>query len=260
MSITFQDIEQYRRDGYLLVDDVFAPEEVEAMLNEVHGGKRLSESELNTSDTQGNKVKLAYWEQLIGDIWSAASTDARIALRVRLLLGEEASFFHGKVMLKEARTGGAWEWHQDYGYWYNQGFLYPGMISAFVALDAATVENGCLRVLKGSHKLGRLDHGNVGGQTGADPARMKELEGMYETVHVTMSPGSVLFFDANLLHCSAANASDRHRRSFIMCYSAWSNPQLTRNGIVRRDACPIVDRATILPGATARQPEADVRQ
>lgn len=42
------------------------------------------------------------------------------------------------------------------------------MASCFVAVDAATRENGYLQVLKGSHKLGRIEHGRVGGQTGTD--------------------------------------------------------------------------------------------
>lgn len=88
-------------------------------------------------------------------------------------------------MLKEAHTG-AWEWHQDYGYWYDQGFLFPRMLSAFVSLDQATRENGCLSVLRGSHRIG----------------------------------------DANLLHTSSPNESDHHRRSFITAYNALGNGQL----------------------------------
>ena len=65
----------------------------------------------------------------------------------------------------EPRVGGRWEWHQDFGYWYEVGCLQPEkMLSVMVAIDAATVENGCLEVLRGSHKLGRLHHGNTGEQ------------------------------------------------------------------------------------------------
>ena len=101
---------------------------------------------------RANKARLAIWHELGDDIWAAASTNPRIVNNLRILLGEEIAFFHGKVMLKEAKQGGAWEWHQDYGYWYNQGFAFPRLISAFVALDAATKENGCLQVLRGSHR------------------------------------------------------------------------------------------------------------
>ena len=63
-------------------------------------------------------------------------------------------------MQKEPKVGGAWEWHQDYGYWYKNEFLFPDqMISVMVAITKANKENGCLQVIKGSHKLGRIEHG-----------------------------------------------------------------------------------------------------
>ncbi len=62
--------------------------------------------------------------------------------------------------------GGAWEWHQDYGYWYNNGCLLPDMASCLMGIDRATKANGCLQVLKGSHHMGRIEHLKTGDQTG----------------------------------------------------------------------------------------------
>src|SRR5205823_4545204 len=155
------------------------------------------------------------------------STCPRIVNNIRILMAEEIAFFHGKVMLKEARQGGAWEWHQDYGYWYDQGYAFPRLMSAFVALDPAVRANGCLQVLRGSHRLGRLSHSKVGTQTGADPSRIAQIETLFERVYCEMTPGSVLFFHCNLLHASGPNESDRPRRSFIICYNALGNPQFT---------------------------------
>jgi len=72
--------------------------------------------------------------------------------------------FHSKLMQKEPKVGGAWEWHQDYGYWYQNGVLRPDLCSVSIAVDAATRENGCMQVLKGSHKMGRVDHIQSGDQ------------------------------------------------------------------------------------------------
>ena len=49
-------------------------------------------------------------------------------------------------MMKEAFTGGSFVWHQDYGYWYMNGCLYPDMGTAFIAIDRCDEENGCLQV------------------------------------------------------------------------------------------------------------------
>jgi hypothetical protein len=89
------------------------------------------------------------------------------------LLGDEVYHYHSKLSAKEPRVGGAWEWHQDYGYWYLNGCLFPEMASIYIALDAATRENGCLQVIRGSHHIGRIEHGRFGDQTGADPERVQ---------------------------------------------------------------------------------------
>lgn len=244
MLLSHLQAEQYDRDGYLLVENVFSPDEVAAMLRAVEGGERVSAATFTMNDGSQKAAKLALWSELGNDIWTAASIHPQIVNNARLLLRDDVSFFHGKVMLKEAHSGGAWEWHQDYGYWYDDGYAFPHLISAFVALDAATVENGCLQVLRGSHRLGRLSHGGVGGQVGVDKERLRRIEPLFERVHCEMPPGSVLFFHCNLLHASAANESDFPRRAFIVCYNAVSNPVL---GSTSSPApCPIGSEHAIL--------------
>jgi hypothetical protein len=120
---------------------------------------------------------------------------------------------------------------QDYGYWYTN-FLTSDLASCMIALDRSTKANGCLQVLKGSHKAERISHGPVGvGQTGADPARVALLQeqGRLEVVHCEMEPGSVLFFHSNLLHSSAPNRSPYSRWSLICCYGACGNPPLAHH-------------------------------
>ena len=61
----------------------------------------------------------------------------------------------------------------DFGYWYSQGLLHPDkIINAILPMDTNTLENGCMRLLKRSHTLGRIEHGTFGGQAGADPRRV----------------------------------------------------------------------------------------
>jgi ectoine hydroxylase-related dioxygenase (phytanoyl-CoA dioxygenase family) len=97
------------------------------------------------------------------------------------------------------------------------------MGSAFIAVDPNTRENGCLQVLKGSHKLGRLEHGRYGDQTGADPERVDEATKAMETVYVELGPGDTLFFHSNLLHRSDQNTSEHPRWSLICCYNTKHN-------------------------------------
>ena len=127
------------------------------------------------------------------------------------------------MIMKDARVGGAWTWHQDYGYWYQNGVLFPLLTSVFIAVDPATRENGCLQVIPDSHELGRIDHVLTGDQAGADMDRVEEVLKRLPLVHVEMAPGDALFFHPNLLHRSDQNLSDKPRWSMICCYNAARN-------------------------------------
>jgi ectoine hydroxylase-related dioxygenase (phytanoyl-CoA dioxygenase family) len=127
------------------------------------------------------------------------------------------------MIMKEAKVGGAWAWHQDYGYWYENGVLFPDLCSVFIAVDAATVENGCLQVIKGSHKLGRINHVLTGEQAGADLDRVEEIKKRLELVYVELEKGDAVFFHSNLLHRSDRNNSENPRWAMICCYNAKSN-------------------------------------
>src|SRR5690606_1777313 len=81
----------------------------------------------------------------------------------------------------------------------------------------------CLQVLRGSHLMGRVEHGKFGEQVGADPERVQAAMDRLELVHCEMAPGTAVFFHGNTLHCSAANESDKPRWSLICCYNAARN-------------------------------------
>ena len=97
------------------------------------------------------------------------------------------------------------------------------LISVMVALTEANKENGCLQVIKGSHQLGRVNHGFAGEQVGADIVMVENALKTMELVYCELSPGDALFFHSNLMHRSEANLSERPRWSIISCYSSQSN-------------------------------------
>ncbi len=220
--LTAEQIRDYDRDGYVLVPDVFNPTEV-AILKAHAGRERRGETVHQVVDAGGRVSKLAAWVDIAEDVFGAVSASPRIVGAAQLLLREEIYHWHSKLSVKQPRAGAAWEWHQDYGYWYNDGCLYPNMISCMVALDPSTRENGCLKVLVGSHRLGRCDHGRIGSQTGADPERLAILEERLPVRYCEAPPGSVLFFHCNTFHSSEPNLSEKPRCAYICCYNALSN-------------------------------------
>jgi ectoine hydroxylase-related dioxygenase (phytanoyl-CoA dioxygenase family) len=223
--LSAEQIAQFHEDGYLLLPQYFDAEEVAMLLQTARTDREMLEHNIPVKDTAGRESRLSLWNYPGEDIYGMFARGNRIVTGAEQLLGGEVYHYHSKMMLKEPLVGGAWEWHQDYGYWYQNGCLYPDMLSCLIAVDRATKENGCLQVLRGSHKIGRVEHGRFGEQTGADPERVEQAMKVLELVYCEMEPGTALFFHSNTLHCSSANTSPNPRWSLICCYNkATNNP------------------------------------
>lgn len=218
-----EELAQFSQRGYVFARGLLSRPEVDEILGAALADRSFEENALSRRDGEGGVTRLKVWNQAGDDVFGRLARSRRIVDRMDQLLGGEVYFYHSKMMLKEPRTGGAWAWHQDYGYWYNNGCLFPLLASCMIALDGADRENGCLQVLEGSHLLGRIDHGKVGDQTGADPERVDQARRRFPLVHCEMAPGDALFFHCNLLHRSDQNKSDRSRWTYICCYNAARN-------------------------------------
>jgi ectoine hydroxylase-related dioxygenase (phytanoyl-CoA dioxygenase family) len=222
-SLTDEQLRRFRDDGYFIAEHLFDREEMDLLRNITRANQQLVRQAASRRDGQGGAIKLSVHNELDDDIAAAFVRCRRIVDTMERLLDGEVYHYHHKMIMKEPFEGGAWEWHQDYGYWYHNGCLYPHLASCMIAVDRATRENGCLQVLKGSHAMGRIDHGKVGDQTGADMERVNAALERLELVHCELEPGSAIFFHCNLLHCSAPNRSADPRWAFICCYNAARN-------------------------------------
>ena len=223
-KLTPEQVQQFDEDGYVFVEQLFDAEEMGYLRHVAQGDQQIIKQAQERRDAESGLSKLWITGDLGDDIFSAIVHRESIINAMERLLRGEVYHYHHKVMLKEPFVGGAWEWHQDYGYWYSNGCLFPDMASCLIAMDPATRENGCLQVIKGSHRLGRIDHGKKGEQTGADIDRVNEALKHLELIHCEMKPGTALFFHCNLLHRSDANLSPNPRWSLICCYNAARNP------------------------------------
>ena len=216
--------EQFQEDGYVVVPELLSDEETNLLKQIAHADRELSSSRSSRADGEGGAVDLVVRNELADDdIYGAIMRAEPLATAMETLLQDEVYHYHHKMILKEPRVGGAWTWHQDYGYWYNNGCLFPDMASCMIAVDKATRENGCLQVIKGSHQIGRVDHINRGDQTGADQERVDAALERLELVHVELDPGSGVIFHGNVLHRSDQNHSEHSRWAFICCYNTRHN-------------------------------------
>jgi len=220
-------IRKYNTDGYLIVPAMFSNAEISKLYGVALEDDVISKNTYNMTDKDGKNSRLALWFTPGNDIYGLLTRSERVVNAVDVLLDDTSAVchFHSKLMQKEPKVGGAWEWHQDYGYWYKNEFIFPDrMLSVMVAITDANIANGCLQVIKGSHKMGRIEHGLTGGQVGASQKYVDLALGKMELVYVELKAGDTLFFHSNLLHRSEANTSDTSRWSLISCYNRQSNP------------------------------------
>jgi len=222
-TLNDEDFAAFWRDGYVLKPGTFDAEEMALLQRAIALDEGIRSHTVRIDDSAGGATELALWNHPGDDLFGAFARCERIVGGAERLLGGEVYHYHSKLTMKRPRVGGQWNWHQDYGYWYNNGCLYPDLLSVAVAVDRATPENGCLQVIRGSHRLGRLDHGRVGGQTGADVGRVDQVLKSHERVYVEMAPGDALFFHCNTLHASEANLSARPRNILLCCYNKATN-------------------------------------
>ena len=245
-----EEVKAYQKDGYIIVRNLFTIEEINLLGQTARADNEMDQASTKRDDGEGNAVRLALWNHPGDGVYGMFARSRRLVDRVEQLLDDEAYHYHSKMVLKDAKVGGAWAWHQDYGYWYQNGVLTPNLCSVMIAVDQATVENGCMQVIKGSHKLGRVNHVLSGDQAGADMERVEEAKKRLDLVHVTMDPGDALFFHSNTLHASDANESDHPRWAMICCYNAASNdpykdshhPRYTKLEKVEDEGILAVDR------------------
>lgn len=223
MNLSPDQLSQYDEDGFILCERLFDGEEIELLSHSARQDKALDDHAFGRADGEGGTVRLSLWNHPGQGIYGAFARCQRLTGIAGQLLRDEPYHYHSKMIMKDARVGGAWTWHQDYGYWYGNGVLTPNLVSVFIAVDPATKMNGCLQVIRGSHHCGRIHHQLTGDQAGADPERVAEIAKRFEHLYIEMQPGDALFFHSNLLHRSDQNRSDHPRWSMICCYNARHN-------------------------------------
>lgn len=229
--LTPDQIVAYHRDGYLVVPGFFDADEIapaqKALADDPSVGGRLS-----TVHDGSDKTRHDYlgWTRH-GDDWLGTATRlARVVENAAALIGEPAYHWHSKLVKKPAGNSGKVVWHQDFGGWYQDGCLMPDMLTVIVALSPATEESGCLHMLRGSHRMGRVDRIRDGdAYSNIQPRRLAAMIERFEEVAVALNPGDGLFFHGNVVHCSGENRSSHDRILLEFSYNGVSNAPVFEN-------------------------------
>lgn len=220
------DAEFYKDNGYLLVRNVFSADEVMEMreaLERIIQKAARSKFDRNSA-WQGDYIPPDELKKLVlkgfHDVHfhEAAFTKAiihpnMVAVLTRLI-GPNVQVHHSKMLVKPPEKGAAFPMHQDYPYFPHANHT---MLAASIHLDDADLENGCLRVIPGSHKEGPLAH------VGAHYLNHKEYPISMGTT-CEAKAGDVLFFNYLTIHGSDVNRSSRPRRNVLFQYKDPTDP------------------------------------
>ena len=207
MPLSPEQIEQYRRDGYvfpLLVLEAHEVPPLRARLEafEAENGGRLEPSQ------RGKSHLLFKWlDDLI--------RDARILDPIEQLIGPDILCWNTIFWIKEAGSRSFVSWHQDSRYW---GLSSEKVVSAWLALSTASLEAGCMRVMPGTHVGDTLVHRDTYHDDNMLTRGQEIVEGVDDeaAVHMPLEAGQMSLHSYRLAHASGPNLSDDRRIGISM--------------------------------------------
>jgi len=156
--------------------------------------------------------------------------DPRIVAPVCGVLGvDRVALWTDKINLKRPFEGSGFRWHQDSPYWGHACDHCDRLPNVMVTLDDADRENGCFRLVPGSHREGFLpgiDDGTRLGPLFTDPTCFDENQAWLAEVPA----GSLVVFDSHMVHGSEPNRSERSRRAVVLTYQPPDHPMFKAEG------------------------------
>jgi phytanoyl-CoA hydroxylase len=222
------DLAFYRQEGYLAVEGLLSPEEVAAsaaaLADLLHGrveGKVGRQEEPYYREGRVDE-RVTDPELRVRKLWSFCKLEPRleaVARHPRLvglldqLIDPGHRLIQDMALIKPPFHGSEKPWHQDTAYfdWTPLG----GIIGVWIALDAASVDNGCMQVIPGTHLDGPAPHFHL-----RDCQMADERVKVDRAVVVPLAPGGALFFSGLLHHGTPPNLSGERRRALQYHYAA----------------------------------------
>ena len=234
-ALSRQQLGHFEQHGFVSGIPVLQPEQVEVLREQLsrlmdpsHPGNSLF-YEFHSNESQDPDTVL--FHALGGWRIEKAFHDLLYCPRLRMiayqLLGTAVRFFHDQLFCKPAAHGGVVSWHQDYSYWrWTQPMAH---LTCWIALDDATVDNGCLCYLPGSHRWGLLPISGLSGDMNAVEELLDsdQQAALSEQVAVTLRAGEAVFHHPLVMHGSHRNRTRSPRRAAVINYAAngvWSHP------------------------------------
>jgi len=215
-------VSDYQRDGYAYVRGLFTAADLAPLIDALDQGG-ASPGGFSVTDSTGGQQELSVWMHLGDDLIGVIPRLAPMAALVEAVVGEGVAHWHSKLSWKRPGSDARWDWHQDYGFWVDEGVERSDMCTVAIALGPITETNGCMRLVRGSHLLGRIDVVPVGETMASDPAVVDSTIGRLDVELCELALGDVVVFHSNTLHSSGPNQSPLPRTMLMSSYNAVTN-------------------------------------
>lgn len=206
-------VQQYRHDGYVIFDQpVFSNDHFHALKNHFEG--------LLDAQTKAGKRPEAMDKPHFTDTrlfeWVLAN---EVLDLVEPILGPDFHLFTTHFICKPGVDGRRVPWHEDSAYW--NTILEPmEAVTVWLAIDESTPDNGCMKLVPGSHRTGRKgysDYENVDTSTSVFPTEIEKQQQRHETaVPIILAENHASLHDAKMIHGSDPNTSGKRRCGFTM--------------------------------------------
>lgn len=213
-TLSAAELETYGEQGYVVLDDVFSPEDMAALNDEIE--RLLPEH----GDTEAHRPGWIFQLGLRSELISTLARDERILSLIEDIVQPGIAIHSAKLVAKEPHSDIVCHWHQDEAFYTRpddpKSFSKTRM-SIWVPLQDANEANGCMWIVPGSQRWGLQDYEVM--DYGACVRKLTPEE--YANEHAIPMPlraGSLLLFHGLLWHTSRGNSTDRVRRAFIVSY------------------------------------------
>jgi ectoine hydroxylase-related dioxygenase (phytanoyl-CoA dioxygenase family) len=213
--------DEFEQNGFVIVPDIFSKQEIAAISDEVDqvvAGKAtyLPEKDIvHEPNTYPARVRNAFHLHIYNDAFLQAAKHPALIGALESILERPLRLYASQIFAKPAHVGTVVPRHQDMPYWPFEPYE---MVSAWIALDDSTIENGCVRYVAGSHKLGILPHvqsGITGNSLGmVDDSRVAALP----EYPIEVRRGSCILHHCLTVHRSEPNRSSDPRRGLVYVY------------------------------------------
>ena len=217
-------IDQYHEEGYLIPDFQLPMDVVSEMRKEmdflIEANPQLTADALFVPHApQGNHQGLKSPRK---DKWLSFACRNEIVDMVSQLIGEGVALWGTTVFGKPAHNGKATPWHQDGQYWPIRPLA---SCTVWIAMDDVRPENGCMRVIAGSHKDPELlkHHKNMSNDLTLNQELDDDQYDLDKAVDMVLKPGQMSFHDINIVHGSNHNTSSKRRAGYVLRFMPTSS-------------------------------------